>query len=379
MIGERESEKELADRIQREYDIAVRHEENEGRLVFSVQEDGQLSALKLMSRAAAMRRNPQTVSAGRPPCMADIERVETKLLAFATPITHCREAAMRKLISGALAYQNQARVPLCLIDSLQEGLCESLPGAELMRQLGFQYIYDRPSYALNTETISVEMLERAAGGETVSLDIPDTTLQVAAGEDLLSLAHFVNARLCRQYGFFMIRSASYYEGGQKRLLGAGGNLFQIMEHGIRRGYFACAGTAADSIREAVFDPAFDRECYILTEKGNTPAVMARIVNLPEMLRYVTGNGRITIAVRLKDPAVAGNDGLFIWYIDEKGSRMERVEAPDGAMEKEPSMRPEVTTTIGEFTAFIFEYMKLKQSAKFDSIYLAGPVSVNDIY
>lgn len=49
------------------------------------------------------------------------------------------------------------------------------------------------------------------------------------------------------------------------------------------------------------------------------------------------------------------------------------------MEKEPSMRPEVTTTIGEFTAFIFEYMKLKQSAKFDSIYLAGPVSVNDIY
>ena len=122
-----------------------------------------------------MRRNPQTVSAGRPPCMADIERVETKLLAFATPITHCREAAMRKLISGALAYQNQARVPLCLIDSLQEGLCESLPGAELMRQLGFQYIYDRPSYALNTETISVEMLERAAGGETVSLDIPDTT------------------------------------------------------------------------------------------------------------------------------------------------------------------------------------------------------------
>ncbi len=59
--------------------------------------------------------------------------------------------------------------------------------------------------------------------------------------------------------------------------------------------------------------------------------------------------------------------------------MERVEAPDGAMEKEPSMRPEVTTTIGEFTAFIFEYMKLKQSAKFDSIYLAGPVSVNDIY
>ena len=69
--------------------------------------------------------------------------------------------------------------------------------------------------------------------------------------------------------------------------------------------------------------------------------------------------------------------MFLWYLDEDGSRMERVEEQDGA--------PEVTATIGAFTAFIFEYMveymdahmKWKQNAKFDSIYLAGPAFLTE--
>lgn len=59
--------------------------------------------------------------------------------------------------------------------------------------------------------------------------------------------------------------------------------------------------------------------------------------------------------------------------------MERVEDPPAEMEKDSSMRPEVTVTIDEFTAFIFAYMKLKQNAKFDSIYLAGPAWLDGIY
>ena len=44
-----------------------------------------------------------------------------------------------------------------------------------------------------------------------------------------------------------------------------------------------------------------------------------------------------------------------------------------------SMRPEVTVTIGELTAFLFGHIRLKQNAKFDSIYLAGPAWLDDIY
>jgi predicted acetyltransferase len=100
--------------------------------------------------------------------------------------------------------------------------------------------------------------------------------------------------------------------------------------------------------------------------------MARIINLPEMLRHISGNVKTTIAIRLSDPVLAKNDGDFIWYLDEEGSYMERVE-------QTVSTRPEVSATIGEFTAFIFEYITLKQNAKFDNIYLAGPVWMNERY
>lgn len=372
IIGDRETEKKILDKIKEEYGIAVHKEEMGKHIVFSVQKDGKLSALTLTSCTAAMHRNP-IASAGRIPNMADIERVGTNLIsAAALQEAHDDEAAAGTLLSGALAYQNQMQVPLCLVES-------PLPGEESLGRLGFQYIYDRPLYTLNDQTVSVKMLDRAARGENVSLDIPGVTLQAVGREELLSLAHFVNARLCRQYGIFLIRSASYYEAVQEKLRAIGGNLFQVMEHGVRKGYFAYANTGADSIREAVFDEDFDRECYLLTERGKKPAVMARIVNLPELLKHVTGNGRITVAIQIRDPVVAENDGLFIWYINEEGSRMERVEDPPAEMEKDSSMRPEVTVTIDEFTAFIFAYMKLKQNAKFDSIYLAGPAWLDGIY
>lgn len=373
IIGEREAGKNVVDRMKSEYDIAVHREESANRIVFSMQNDRILSVLELTSRVAAMRRNPPAAGAGCLPCMADIERVDTGLIsAISVKEGDCDEKLTRELIAGALEYQNQMQFPICLVE-------DTMSGEDFLGNFGFQYICDRPHYVLNTATISPEMLERASRGETVILDIPNVALQVVAQEDMLSLAHFVNARLCRQYGFFVIRSAAYYEQVQKKLLDSGGNLFQIMENGIRKGYFICADIAAGIIGEVVFDQAFDRKCYLLTEKGKVPSVMARIVNLPEMLRHVAGNGKVTFAIRLKDPVIAENDGLFIWYIDEGGSRMERVEERERETENDSSMRPEVTTTIGAFTAFIFDYMKLKQNAKFDSIYLAGPAFVNEIY
>ncbi len=59
--------------------------------------------------------------------------------------------------------------------------------------------------------------------------------------------------------------------------------------------------------------------------------------------------------------------------------MERVEEPGTGGVDDASMRPEVTVTIGELTAFLFGHIRLKQNAKFDSIYLAGPAWLDDIY
>ena len=391
IIGEREAERDAIERVKKEYGIAVFREEQGGPVVFAVQgegavddmqRDGILSGLELMPRVAAVRRNPSVIGAKRLPCMADINRVETRRIrAVFSREGHCGSGMFNRLLPGALAYQNLRQVPLCFVGNVDadfSGSDSAASMADVLEQFGFQYIDDRPCYELNPETISAEMIARAAAGEIVCLDGSNVTLQMAAREDLLALAHFVNVRLCRQYRFFIIRSASYYERVQEALQDRGGNLFQIMEDGVRKGCFAYIKDSPDRIGEVVFDSASDRERYLVTREAGKPAVMARIVNLSEMLKHISGTGKITIAIRLIDPVIAENDGLFIWYIDTGGSRMERVEQSGKQGETDSSMRPEITTTIGAFTAFIFEYIWLKQNAKFDSIYLAGPAWMGEI-
>ncbi|MDE7183848.1 MAG: hypothetical protein K2O40_05060 [Lachnospiraceae bacterium] len=373
IIGEQEVRRAVIGRIETAYNIEILQSDHDNHVVFEIQNDEVQSMLQLTPCIAAMRRNPPITGAGRLPCMADIERVGMDCISAAsTREAYRRKGFMRRLISGALEYQNQMRVPLCLVE-----MGKTAFAADFFRHFGFHYIYDRPRYELNTKRISEEMLRRAAGGESVVLDESNRTLEVVRTKDLLSLAHFVNAKLCRNYGLFVIRSAAYYECFQQELQKDGGDLFQIVKDGVRKGCFAYSGTAMPSIQEVVFEEDADRERYFCVREHKCPAVMARITNMSEMLGHIAGNGKITIAIRITDPVIAENDGLFRWYIDGDGSHMERVEQFDDGQDS--SMRPEVTATIGEFTAFIFEYIQLKRNVKFDSIYLSGPIRMNDWY
>lgn len=397
VIGDQEAEQGIRNRIEAEYDVTVLQEESllmtknlwheafpeisenfldeynrrktDKNVVFTVMGDEIQAMLYLAPYSAALRGNLPRLQANRLPCMADIVRVDADLISMAfTREGHRNKGCMKRLLSGALEYQEQMGIPLCFVETDKE---------EFFRRFGFHYIYDRPQYELNTALITEEMLAKAADGETVQLNLQGIILKTADSSRLLSLAHYVNANLCRHYGFFMIRSASYYERFQKELQSTGGNLFLIMENETIKGYFACEKKGGNVIREAVFEEKTDRERYLLEIEDKKPAVMARIVNLPEMLKHISGNGKITIAIRLADPVISKNNGDFIWYIDENGSHMERVAQTQNS--SDASVRPEVTTSIGEFTAFIFEYIKLKQNAKFDNIYLAGPTWMNERY
>lgn len=360
LIRAEQIEQKIREQIEINFKVVVLKEEN--RIIFTDAHDKSGACLRLTPYAAAIRRNPPLPGAYRVPCMADVVRADTGLLS--------KEALKTEsygLLKAALQYQYQMNVPFCLLS----------PDADVKheRTAGFHYICDRPDIRRNSESISGEMLERAANGEQVRLTPSTHILAAIDKSDLLSLAHFVNATLCRKYGLFIIRSAAYYERLQERLNEKGGRMYSIMENGKLKGYFVeCDGF----IQEAVFENEFDMDRYFDISAEKKPYAMARIVNLAELLKNVAGDGKITVAIRLKDEELAQNDGLFIWYIDEKGSHMERVKEHENT-EDTPEMRPEVTATIGEFTAFIFEYIKLKQNIKFDSIYLSGPAWLRERY
>ena len=88
------------------------------QVVFEIQKEEVQSMLQLTSCIAAMRRIPSSVGANRLPCMADIERVGLdRISAASTRTAYRRKGFMRRLMSGALEYQNQMRVPLCLVEA----------------------------------------------------------------------------------------------------------------------------------------------------------------------------------------------------------------------------------------------------------------------
>ncbi len=384
IVGEQENEQRSRRSVEAAFNIAVLDETSvqiakllseeafsglyrgEGNIIFAVQEDEVQSVLQLTSCIAAMRRNPRKGEK----CllsMADIERVGTNRISLAaTKVQYRQKGYMSRLMLGSLEYQQQMKIPFCFVESGNKSFWE---------HFGFGYIYDKPQYGLNTELISQEALQQAIEGDLIPLPNSDAFLHVTDCNSVLSLAHFVNANLCKRYGLFIIRSALYFEHFQRELEGVGGNLFEIVENGKIKGYFAYRGDLG--IREAVFADEADRERFLCVKGKKKPAVMARIVNLSEMMRHISGNGKITVAIKLTDPVLQSNNGVFLWYIDKKGSHMERVEQRSNDIGA--SARPEVTTTIGEFTAFIFEYIQLKQNAKFDSIYLSGPVWMNERY
>ncbi len=360
-------EKAIRSGIETEFQVALACDGDD--IVFTAKEENSANPLSLsqVHYAAAIRRNPPLSGQNRALCMADIVRVNTNYIAVSGIDDSVEQNEnLKRLLRGSLAYQNRMQIPFTMLNSDQ---------SERFEPYGFHYIYNAPCYKLHKEIFTAERLQQAVEGERVVLDRPNITLSVLDKNGLLPLAHFVNAVLCKKYGLFIIRNALYFENLQKKAAENGGTIYQIKEGSRLIGYFLYYNGEKEWISEAVFEDEENIACYLEEVEPRKPRVLARIVNLHEMLKHISSKGKVTVAIRLIDPIIMENDGLFIWYLDEKGSYMERVQKTQ--TEDGSAMRPEITTTIGGLTAFLFEYIKLKDSLKFESIYLTGPAWITE--
>lgn len=305
----------------------------------------------------AIRRNPPLPKVNRLTCMADVVRVDT----FFIPDT--QELQRTVTLENILNYQHYIKTPF--IFSVP---CKTTD----WEKYGFSYVYDKEILILNKSLIPEDMLKKAINGENIRIADSKFVLYVLKSDELLTLSQFVNSVICRKYGVFVIRSAVYYEKLQKEVQTQGGEIFLIKENQKIKGCFIWIGKTQE-VWEAVFEKKQDMERYFHSESEKKPTAMARIVNLEEMLKHTSSNGKVTIAIRIEDPVILENTGLFIWYLDENGSRMERIDETKNNCE----LKPELTVSIGELTEFLFSYKKLKPGLKFDSIYLSGPVWMNE--
>lgn len=95
-----------------------------------------------------------------------------------------------------------------------------------------------------------------------------------------------------------------------------------------------------------------REEYCRTIGSAKPAIMARIVNLQEFVKIFhlnedCGTDKIERYLRVSDPLIAENNGCFCWHLSREGSRLERCQDTQGAVE----------VTIEQLAQWLFGYEK----------------------
>ena len=349
------AEYRIRSRIEQEYDVITQNREEE--ILFQIQKDRPDTVAVLKCCSAAMRRMPAISSANHLPGMADVVRADTGVL-----IMNDRdEKDHDKVMHAILAYQNAAKIP-CILTFTRN--------IQQFERYGFGMISQKTEYRVNDLIIKNDALIQARIRGSIELVPSYVRLAALRKDNLMNLAYFANSILSRNYGFFMIRSAVYFEKLLLEMENRGGGVYQIMEYGKMLGYLAVDSDGR--VREAVFENDFDRERYLIRQSKDKVAVMARITNMDQMLMHVASKGNVRIALSLKDEIYEQNDGLFIWYLDEKGSRLERVE-----QSARNPFHPELSITAAQMVSFIFGQGKLKENLKFDSIYLLEPVFVNE--
>lgn len=343
----------IRSRIEQIYNVML--QEAGEQILFCTQEEKPVNMLTLQGYWGAIRKTAPFFGEKASLGMADTLRIDTSILNL-----QGNHAMPQRALEAAVAYQAAVGVPFVF----------AAGDEQLLRECGFRSIARNPSYEINRELLgdAVLLQARITGKAVLQHDFME--VEALRRNGLMMLSHFANLALCRGYRFFMIRSAVYFEKLLQELEQEGGGIYLIKEYGKLLGYLAVKGQG--QVYEAVFENEIDSERYLVKQETKGMQVMARAADLSSLLAHIASKGKVSIALKLTDEIWAKNDGLFIWYLDEKGSRMERISENDAAL-----FKPEVTADIGQLTAFLFGNGKLKDNLKFDSIYVINPVFVNE--
>lgn len=254
---------------------------------------------------------------------------------------------------------------------------------EIYRPYQFTYIYDREEYLaarIGREKTGLYAASAADGGFSAAV--------LREGE-IPQLVDYVNQRLRSRMDVFVRRDEAYYRTMQKELLAQNGELFLLQkesgEGGRDRtkeiaGYYLYTQEEKPEILEAVWDGG--REIFQIKEKRK-PVIMARIVHLERMLSLLrTKEGEADFSVKVSDPLLPENNGVFLCRVTACSAGISRREEPevlDGRADQEEAKQPEglkqpeasekqegpekpaeCFVTVDQLTAWLFGYRKTEE-------------------
>ena len=233
-----------------------------------------------------LHRNPYAVS------MRGDVRTCDYIVGVATAVSERHKGHMRSLLLAMLRDMQEERMPFTFLMPARESL---------YTPYDFRYIYDQPRWVLH-----------------YNKDI--RKVPFTGGPLCEDLAQWQNAWLKRQYEVFAVRDGAYLERMEKELKSEDGTCRLIYDDDWFIGMESEWG-----LKERELRYLYTGERY-RTLAGTKPAIMARIVCLPEFVKNIRlaegcAEEEITVEIGVHDLFVPQNQGAWLWRLTKEGSEL----------------------------------------------------------
>lgn len=341
-------------------------EENEG---LKIQEADDRESKVLPGRIEAMlHQNPYCLMVRGQQWKVDY------LVGVATRKDKRHRGYMRRLLICMMAHMRQERMPFCFLMPADEAI---------YRPFGFTFIFRQPWFEWKggTQRLSLQRLVPCEGSSGKSCN-------------LAAAAEWMNHWLEKHFEVYAVRDEAYLQQLARELISEDGTLDVFYDQGKIVAMESWWGRGKRERRLL-----YGEKPYVgRSEEEEKPAIMARIITPEEMVRVIrlkdlqdkdyekfadlswdnkekgavtdmsenrrgrdsTGEnfrkGRgLCILLRLKDPLIAENNGLWLWHLSRDTSWMER---------SEQSRPADLTLTTEELTAWLFGYQVPEAAGRF---------------
>ncbi len=266
-----------------------------------------------------IQQNPYRVRGPFGECEVDY------IVGVATAKDARRRGYMRRLLEAALKEERQRKMPFSFL----------MPAdPKIYAPFGYVYVYDQPFWRWNAagrqlrrETAPVETLLwgrcRANAGTGSGIE-----------DDFGRLGGWIDQWLSCRYQIYALRTEAYMRRLWKEIESEYGEL-SLLYDGAELAGAECFWGGEKKERRFLYG----KKEYVEEEREAKPAIMARIVDLPEFLKGIrlSEKRRLRLRLAVRDEILEENNGIFDWEIDGEGSQARRVSPEPGEEENAVSV------------------------------------------
>ena len=254
-----------------------------------------------------------------------------------TDIVYRNKGYMKNIFAQVLEDMYQDKEPFTYIIPSNE------VNADIYHSLGFSYVMDK-------HETKPEVHRRKPTHTLIS--------RKAEKSDLVRLSIFAQTYTEKYYDVTLCRDVDYFRKMMELIEVEGGFIEIYIENKVIVGYRIWLD---DEVLEEVLDESIQSTMSWLEPKGK-PYVMARIVNLKNLVRRMNVYGSGEALINLSDSMIQENNGLH------KVSFEKGIMTIDKVKDGEQNNLPVIDLTIGELTSHIFGYKIIEGLPKICSEY-----------